>query len=157
MSAYKSVASGSIVDSSATGPDGKPTTEIDLSAYVLKSSIPPCAAGAAVESPFATDEFYSNFESCYQSYRPVGLGNQKDFLECLGFDDAYKATKPAVPFVSSATAQKLKKKPDNVFEDIGDFVKDNLVYIVIGGSVVISAIIVADKYKGKGNVSVEDI
>ena len=157
MAAYKSVASGSIVDSSATGPDGKPTTEIDLSAYVLKSSIPPCAAGAAVESPFATDEFYSNFESCYQSYRPVGLGNQKDFLECLGFDDAYKATKPAVPFVSSATAQKLKKKPDNVFEDIGDFVKDNLVYIVIGGSVVISAIIVADKYKGKGNVSVEDI
>ena len=159
MGSYKSMASGSIVDTSApgVGADGK-TTQLDLSPYVLKSSIPPCAHKGDVESPFATDEFYSNFESCYQSYRPVGIGNQKDFLECLGFDDAYKATKPSVPFVSSAaTGKAATKKPDNVFEDMGDFVKGNLVYIVIGASVVISAMIVADKYKGKGNVSVEDI
>jgi len=127
---------------------GKSTTEIDLSAYVLKSAIPPCASGGPVESPFATDEFYSSFEKCYQSYRPVGVGNRKEFLQCLGFNDAYKATKPQVPMVNSTT-QKQKKEVNNVFEDMGDFVKGNLVYIVIGASVVISAMLVADKFKGK--------
>ena len=71
----------------------------------------------------------------------------KDFIKCIYPE--FKDSKPAkVPTTQTKSTTAATGKSDDsgiseFFEDTKDFVKDNLVYVVIGVSIIIAAIIVA--------------
>ena len=121
--------------------------KFDLSDYVLKSSIPPCANGADTIPEYTTDAFYSNFENCYQKLKPVGIANRKDFLQCIGFNDAYTETEVSVPMNN----MKKEVKESSFFADILEFIKEYFVYIIITISIIIAGLIVSGKMSSEKN------
>jgi len=118
----------------------------DWSKYVLKSSIPPCPTEGSDALQFSGDPQFKGIEDCYSKNKPQGGALKiKDFVKCVypAFTDSKPATVPTVQ-----TKKKEEKKDDSfdfkeLWEDIKDFVKDNLIYLVIGVSIIIAALIVA--------------
>ena len=122
---------------------------INWSAYVLKSSIPTCPSNGGSALQFSGDPDFKNLENCYSKHKPQGGSlKMKDFIKCIypEFKDSEPAKVPTTQ-TKSTTATTSGKSADSgiseFFEDAKDFVKDNLVYVVIGVSIIIAAIIVS--------------
>jgi len=127
---------------------GKSDQSINWSGYVLKSSIPPCPSNGGSALQFSGDPDFKNIENCYSKHKPQGGSlKMKDFIKCIYPE--FKDSEPAkVPTTQTKNTSTTAAKSDDFgisefFEDAKDFVKDNLIYVVIGVSIIIAAIIVS--------------
>ena len=133
-------------------------SDIDYSKYVLKSSIPPCAANGADALQFSGDANFKSIESCYSKHKPQGGAlKMKDFIKCIypEFNDSQPAKVPTST-TPPATQKKNGEDEDSFdlgesFDEIKDFVKDNLIYVVIGVSIIIAAIIISGSSGSSGS------
>ena len=124
----------------------KSDQDINWSAYVLKSSIPTCPSNGGSALQFSGDPDFKNLENCYSKHKPQGGSlKMKDFIKCIypEFKDSEPAKVPTAPSRSTTAATSDDYGISEFFDDTKDFVKDNLVYVVIGVSIIIAAIIVA--------------
>jgi len=124
----------------------KSDQSINWSGYVLKSSIPACPSNGDNALQFSGDPDFKNIESCYSKHKPQGGAlKMKDFIKCVypEFKDSEPAKVPTASSKSTSAATSDGGGISGFFEDTKDFVKDNLVYVVIGVSIIIAAIIVA--------------
>lgn len=141
----------------------------DYSKYVLKSSIKSCGAQIGSGTAGATqsgDRDFKKISDCYDSHKSVAEAagkklNYGEFVTCIWpeFSNNYRSVnkiKEEEKIKTSILDAAKKNKPKSssssdlgeTFEDVKYYVKENMLYFVIGISIIVAAIVVSQMGKG---------